>query len=400
MAVVPLAIAVWFLLVKAPRAVAVVVLAALCGAALFFPFIASSDPYAYAYYGYETTVGVKPYHPQQTRELESDAALSRLEQLFPAGSSVRIPNYGPVSLAEYAVVAKFAGPSLLRFIMTARVVNLLLALCCGLLCALCAANGISRWQAFAYFVNPLVLVESVAFVHSDVLMLALLLAAFLAYRRGALPLCAALICLATLARSIAGLAFIPLLAIVVPERGLRGCFGMAAAAVGTLVSVAAVSDLVFGGFGLGGSPAIEMFSSPASVLLSFVMPAQAVLVAGATCQAVFGLVLTLAAVARRAYSMLPLTALAILPMVRSWYAQWAVPLLSVSDDVRVRWATVILTCTAIFAEWPELTGHTDRLTWSVVLLVQWGSAVVAFAVASRRFGWPGQALVRRGAKGP
>lgn len=381
MIVVPVAVVAWLLLVKAPRALAIPVFGVLCFCALTFPYIASSDPYAYAYYGYESVSGIRPYSAAPNGE--SNEALNRLEQLFPPGSSVRMPNYGPVALAEYALLAKTAGRSLLRFVLTARAFNLLLVLLCGFLCALAAPAGISHWKAFAYFANPLVLVESVAFAHSDILMLALLLGAFVGYKSGRLALCASLIVLAMLTRSIAGLAFIPLILTVARERGLRHCFGIAAGACVTIALTALFSYAFFGGFGLGGSPAIETFSSPASVILSFVIPSSAVLVAGATCQALIGLGLTLTAIARRMYSYLPLSALTILPMIRSWYAQWAVPLLSISDDVRVRRATAALTCTAIFSEWPELTGHTDRLTWAVILVLQWGCVIGAAASGAR-----------------
>lgn len=382
MAAVPAAVALWFVVLKAPRPLALAAFAGLCLSALVFPYIASSDPYAYAYYGYETTAHIKDYSPARRNEPANNAALKRLEQLFPTGSSVRTPNYGPVALAEYALIAKIAGPSLERFIMTARVCNLLLVLTCGFLCALAAPLTLSRWKAFAYFANPLVLMESVAFVHSDILMIALLLAALIAYKRGRLAVSAAMIASAMLTRSIAGMAFIPLIVIAVPQRGLRGWTGIAAGAGLTLAVAGVLSYRLFGGFGLGGSPAIEVFSSPASIVLSSVLPANAVLVAGATCQAIFGLGLTLVVVARRRYSFLPLSALTILPMVRSWYAQWAVPLLSISDDVRARRAAAALTFTAIFSEWPELTGHTDRATWAVILLVQWGCSIAA-ALAAR-----------------
>lgn len=351
---------------------------------LFFPYIATTDPYAYAVYGYEALLGQNPYvapsHSPQTRS----QALNALYKFFPSGSVDRTANYGPVAVLQYREIARASRDSLARFILLGRMTNAALVLILAWLLMLLRAPGTSRLQSAFVAFHPLVLLESIAFFHGDILMLVLLCAALLAYRKGAIEVCAVLIVLAAEVRAIAGVALVVLLMKAAQERETRTVLRAAIASSAAGALTAAASIAAYGTFTLGGSPAIGPYTSP--MLLAFNAGSASLrhIALGGAAQALAGLAILAWVMLAKRYRYVPFCALSVLPIVRAWYCQWLVPLLALESRSDVNYAAALLAGAGIVAEWPEMTGHSDALTWSVILCLQWIPPVAAFALHAMR----------------
>jgi hypothetical protein len=356
----------WWMLLRsgAPRAVLAICGVIAAAMSLFFPYVSTTDPYAYATYGYEAAHGISPYRQPPDLPRDTGAPLKTLYAFFPRGSWNRVANYGPVAVAQYDLLARIAGNSLQRFVVLSRVFNL------GLLVLLALALRRVGGNAFVAF-HPLLLIESVAFAHGDVLFLVLLAFAYVAYRRGSLVLCASLIVLATEVRAVAGLAFVVLVLALLQEERTRDLLRpVTAASIIAAISVA-VSFLAYGGFTLGGSPAVAPYSAPLALALNLHGVSHTGIVLGGALQAIAGLVLLLIALRSRQFFSVPFCALATLPIAQSWYCQWVIPQIAFERRTAYAAAAVALSGTAILAEWPQMTGRSDLATWAVILAVQW-----------------------------
>lgn len=347
-----------------------------------FPYVPSTDPYAYALYGYEALHGTTPY-ASTARNASNSNVLRTLDRFFPSASSNRIANYGPVAVLQYQAVAFAAGESLERFVLLQRAFNASLIVLLGWLLMLVRPPGCSRREAAWTAFHPLLLIESIAFGHGDILMLALLCAALAAYRRGAVVFCAALLVLACEVRLVAALALAVLL-IEVSRRSTRALTQAICSSIATLAVTAVAAIAAYGKFTFGGAPAIEAFSSP----LIFAFDAFGVTFKhvgqGLMSQAALGLALIAVALMLKRYLYLPFAALAALPIVRAWYCQWVVPAIALTADRSIRIAAGVCAGVAIAAEYPAMTAHSDLRTWGVILLVQWLAPIAALLWPSGR----------------
>jgi hypothetical protein len=239
------------------------------------------------------------------------------------------------------------------------------------------APGTGRLQSAFVAFHPLVLIESIAFVHGDILMIVLLCAALAAYRKGAVEACALLIALATEVRVIAGLALLVLVMKAAQERDARSVLRALGASSLTVALTGGWAIASLGTFALGGSPALGPYTSP--MLLTFNAAAASMhhIALGGASQAIAGLAIVAWVMLAKRYEYVPLSALTVLPIVRAWYCQWLVPLLAVEGRSGVTYAAAALAGIGIVTEWPEMTGHSDAATWAVILCLQWIPPVVA-----------------------
>jgi hypothetical protein len=337
-----------------------------------FAYVPSTDPYAYALYGYKAAHGASPYTATDTASNGSPSnVLAALYEFFPRGSTDRIANYGPAALFEYETIAYAAGDSLHRFVILLRGANACLVIILAWLLSMLRPPGVSRSRAAWVAFHPLVLLESVAFAHGDLLMIVLLCAAFAAYRKGALSSCAMLIVAAAEVRMTAGLALLVLAVEVERRYGFSRVLRTAAAAAATLGVSAAASMIAYGSFTLGGAPALEAYSSPMMLAFDAAGVTTQHVQIGLVVQALLGLALIAFALRSKRYAFADFGALASLPILRAWYCQWILPLIAIERDRRVRAAAIAAATVAIVAEWPAMTAHSDAATWAFILMLQW-----------------------------
>jgi hypothetical protein len=367
------ACAAWALVARARARVgtAAVCAAVALAAAIAFPYVPSTDPYAYALYGYEAMHGITPYADTVQAGSPQPEPLAKLYQFFPRPSSNRVANYGPLAVLQYEAVARVSGNSLGRFVLLLRCLNAALLLALAWLLTLLRPPGTARVQAAWVAFHPLLLLESVAFAHGDLLMIVLLCAALVLYRRGAYSLCAAVIVAAAEVRLAAALALLVLCVEVDRRYGISRLVRTVAAAAATLGVSAAASIVAYGSFTLGGAPAIEAFSSPAILAFNAFGVTMRHVAAGLLVQAAFGLLCIAVVLRLRRYLYLPFAALAGLPIMRAWYCQWLVPIAALERDSAAGSAALTAASVAILAEYPAMTAHSDAATWSIILALQW-----------------------------
>lgn len=359
------------LLVRTPRRAAVGTCAAIgLACAMLFPYVPSTDPYAYALYGYEALHGATPYAASPASASNASHALNALYRLFPPRSSNRVANYGPVAVLQYEAVAFAAGDNLAHFIVLQRVCNAALLALLAWLLSLVRPPGTSRRRAAWIAFHPLLLLESVAFGHGDLLMLVLLCAALAAYRNRSNALCTVLIVLAAEVRLVAALA-LAVLFIELSRSDVRALVRCMCATGAAFALTAAASIAYYGTFTFGGAPAIEAYSSPAILALDAFGVSMRHVGQGLVLQAAFGLICIAVVLRLRTYRYLPFASLAALPIMRAWYCQWLLPLAALTSDRRAQIAAALCASIAIVAEYPAMTAHSDARTWSIVLALQW-----------------------------
>ena len=367
------------------------------GTAFAFAYLPTTDPYAYALYGYEAAHGQTPYAAVSAATAPGSRALATLYRFFPPGSTDRVANYGPAAVLEYHAVALAAGDSLRRFVLVLRAFHALLLLLLAWLLAQIRAPGLMRSQAAWVVFHPLLVLESVAFGHGDVLMLVLLGAAFLAYRKNAFAASAVLIVAASEVRMAAGLALVVLFLETNRRYGTLAFARTAAASLAAFAGTAAAARAAYGHFTLGGAPSLEAYASPMMLAFNAATVTAAHVRYGMAAQALCGFAIVVLAVRFRRYALAGLGTLAALPIIRAWYCQWAVPLVAVDADPRVRAASFAAASIAIIAEWPAMTGHSGVAAWSVILSLQWLLPAAAAGLARLR---PARALPAQIAASP
>jgi hypothetical protein len=368
--------------VPAPALAVCVITAA--AVSLAFPYVATTDPYAYALYGFQAAHGHTPYLTVQNSAAAPSTALRTLYDFFPADSTNRRANYGPAAVLEYHAAALAARDSLTRFLNLQRLVNISLICVLGWLLTLLRPPGQRKIDAAFSAFHPLLLIESVAFMHGDILMMVLLCLALLAYRKDRVAVCASLIVLAAEVRVIAGLALIAVLMQCAQDRRTRDLLKALSASSATFAATAALAIVTYHAFTLGGSPAIDAYSSPLILAFDSFGVSLQHLSQGGSLQALFGLTLVIIALRARNYRFVPLSALAILPVLRGWYCQWIVPQIALEAKASVRYAGAALAGVAIIAEWPSMTGNSDLTTWAIILSLQWLPPVLALVICESR----------------
>lgn len=344
--------------------------------AIFFPYVSTTDAYAYALYAYEA--GVLHLSPYAAHVLPANDVARSFDALFPTvNSDIRVMNYGPVVAFTYGAIGAVFGKSLTLLIFGER---LLSAVCVGLT-AFVFASAVPqterRRSLTALWLSPLLLVEGVGFTHGDVLMLLFLAAAYAAFKRNAWAAAGVLIALAAGTRSVALLAAFAAFAYLFKTERRTALFLSGGFAV-TLGALGVASFLVFGTVSFGGGAALDPFGSPIAILVNLfggVNYEHSVIAAGV--QAAAGFTLAAIAIVSLRYDLIPFAALAAVPALRPWYCQWIVPLLSVPVSRRARNGAWIVATLAILGEAPLLIDGSLAIAGTAVA-IQWAAA--AFVV--------------------
>jgi hypothetical protein len=375
-------------------------------AALAVPFFPTSDPYAYAMYALEA--GPLHLDPYLTHVLPATASSwsAPLSAIFPDTQSyVRVSNYGPVAAFAYGLLAwPLSHAPLSVFLYAERLFGALLVALTGYALSRSAPGEQGLRRVASFILNPLVILELIAFAHGDALMMVFLAFAFAAWKRGAVGAAAALCVLALATRSVAVLALGALfLALLRTDRTALPRAFVGAALAGT--SIALASFALYGEVSLGGVPAFNRFSAPLVMLASQFFENNALLI-GVVIQAAFGAIL-LVFISRRWWSRplgsglawLPFGALAALPTIYPHYLTWVVATGSVSDDERFRAAARVATLIAPLFYIVRMNVFPapgpSPLASAAVLLVTWGTVLAYLALR----GQPGAALRERSAYG-
>ena len=341
--------------------------------AIGFPYVSTTDAYAYALYGYDAGVShVNPYDPRGGH-LPRTGAERGLAQLFPdRRSQVRVVNYGPVFVGLYAALARAAHGSLYRQILLERM------LCAAALLALGLLAGRMTFIALC----PLAILESIAFAHADVVMLALLALGYWVYRRGNVGWCAVVVVLAAEVRSIAFLALVVLALDVLRSGRLRG---LARATVGTCAAIgvtAALSYAWFGRFSTGGAPVLTAYSSPAVVLAGLAGGSVRAYLFFTGIEALVAMLLAARALLRARYDLASAATMAALPSLFPWYFTWIVAVGSISRDPAFSAAAVAVAIAGVLGEVPLL--NAIPVGWCVAMLaVQWVLPIGTYVVVRR-----------------
>jgi hypothetical protein len=358
-------------------------------AVLAIPFFPTSDPYAYALYALEA--GPLHLNPYASVSLAGSALpwAAPLAALFPDPAAyVRQCNYGPVAVFAYAALAlPLAHQPLLAFLYAERFFG---AVCVAVAGALLASGGADADRAkrlASYVLHPLVLCEFVAFAHGDALMLALLAAAFVCWRREAFGWAAALCVAAVATRSVAVLALLAIVLVLLRDRpralprALGGAL-LAACAIG------AASLAAFGEVSLGGAPAFNRFASPLSFAATL-FDGSAPLVTAVFAQAALGIALA-AIVVRRWWlrrdglAWLSFAALAGLPAIYPHYLGWVAGVAATRPGPRLEAVARVATFAAplwYVARMNLITPpQPSELAYGLALALTWGSALLALVL--------------------
>lgn len=351
--------------------------------AIAFPYVSTTDAYAYALYAYEA--GVLHLSPYAAHVLPANALTASLNALFPTLSSdVRLLNYGPSFALAYAAVGSAFGRTLPSLIYGERFFSALCGTLTAVFLALASERNDRKRVVTAIVLSPLLLIEGVAFAHADLLMLVLLAAAYLAWHRGANWGAGALAGAAMGARSIAVIALAGAFVYAVKSGNRARAFPLLAGAAVALCGLAAVSYLAFGTVSFGGGAALDPYGSPmamAANLLGGVDYGHTVVAAGL--QVALGLTLAGLAMLNANYDLVPLAALAAAPSLRPWYCQWAVPMLALPVSQRANRAATAIVFLAILSEAPLAIDGSLAIAGTVMLL-QWTVPVVTLALANVR----------------
>lgn len=371
---------------RVSRTLLVALTAAAISAAMLVPFVPNIDPYAYAFYAYESFVlRLSPYAAHHL--IAADAAGRTFALLFPEGANpLRVSTYGPLFSGIYALLI---GPlftvSLGTALLGERLLGAAALLALAALLSSIAAGPGRRQKIFAAIaLNPLLLLESVSFAHGDVIMLALLAAALVLYRKQRFAWAAVCCVLAVETRSIAILALIVLFVELLRRRAYRPCAFAAGAAMLALAITAAASFYAFGAFRLAGPFLYADRGAPGTVLSALLGGSGlAALKAGLLLDACIGACAVYFAIRNRLYALVPLGAMLALPAVEPQYAQWLAPFAALTSNRPYRIALVGFMLAAPLQMVLDMTSHADDpILRSCVVAVLWGVPAIAYGLAS------------------
>jgi len=373
----------WFRLTAAslPLRVTAGIALAVYAVALFFPYVSTTDAYAYALYAYEA--GMLHLSPYAAHALPSSGPGALLNALFPTpASDVRVLNYGPSFAVAYAIVGALFGRSAASLVYGERLLSALCIAATGAFLAAASPPEQRRSILTAVLLSPLFLIEGVAFAHADVLMLAFLACAYYFFKRGSFAVMGAAIGAATGARSVALLAAIAGFSYLL-KTNRRAAPAFAGGVAVSLLALAALSAGAFHSVSFGGGAALDPFGSPALILANLAggisFPHS---VAAAGIQAAIGFALVGLAIVNRRYEFVPVAALAAVPALRPWYCQWAVPVrcLPVSRDALG--ISAIVVSMAILGEASLLIDGSFAIAGTIVL-TQWTIPIAWLALRRR-----------------
>lgn len=338
-------------------------------AAIAFPYVSTSDAYAYALYAYEA--GVLHLSPYVAHALPATQTGVTFAQFFPdVHSDIRVMNYGPVFAFAYAAVGALFGGSVSSLIYGERIFSAACVAVMALLLSRARSVAEPRRAVALVLLSPLLLIEGVAFAHGDALMLVLLVAALLFWERERTLESGVFIGLAIGVRSVALFALLAAMLYVYRTQKARivALCGGALSAIGVS---ALASYAVFGGVSFGGGAAIDPFGSPAAIIANImggVNFSHTVIATGI--QAALGMTLIAIALLANAYEYVPAGALAAAPSLRPWYCQWLLPALALPSSRTARRISYAIVTLAILGEAPLMIGDSKMLAIGVVL-IQW-----------------------------
>lgn len=338
--------------------------------AVVIPFVLSADIYAYALYTLETfALHTSPYAPHHFAA--PSVILKPLVTLFPSERlGERIANYGPVFIAVWgAPVALFTAVSLKAMIIAERVTGAVLLLALAFLLSFAQTSARARRLVFiATALNPLLIFETISFAHGDICMMVFLAAAYAAYRRNHISLAAVLCILAMETRAVAAIALVVLFIDLSAKRGIKASVSPLAFAAGTLLLTAIISTRFFGTFTLGNAPTL---APGAPLVILFELFGLKSFPFGVALQAAIGVFALYLALKSRAFRFVPVAVLAALPVVRSWYLQWLVPVATLSDDRALQAGSLAAIMLAPLADVPEFLARGGLPIWIFVVSIQW-----------------------------
>jgi alpha-1,6-mannosyltransferase len=361
-------------------------------AAVALPCLPTTDPYAYALNGY--VAGPLHADPWTPGPLPASGWGATLAQMFPdADALVRRCNYGPVFVAVYASLALvFHALPLGVFIAIERVFCALCVAGAGLAVMRAAPVGSSGASRVArLLLNPLVVLELVAFAHGEALLLALLGAAFLAWTRRTYEWAAALTVLAAGVRSVAVLAVVALL-LAAWRMDARRLPRIVAAVVATCVVMFGFPGIVYHDVSLGGLPLFNPWSAP------FIFAAGALHLEDAFAAGVIAALSVASLVAYLAMrswwkrpgaqlAWLPICGMIASPALYAHYVVWFVSMRAVTDSRRIELVARAATAAAPLLYAVHLNPFpppgSPPWAYAIVETVVWGTIVVAAVVAAR-----------------
>jgi len=233
--------------------------------------------------------------------------------------------------------------------------------------------------------NPLILFESISFAHGDILMLVLLAAAFVLYRNGRYCLCACLCVLAVETRLTAIFASVALFAVLLYSKRYADMLRVVLVSAITALTTWGWSVAAFGVFRLTGSAIFfSHYDAPltivATLLLGGTVPA---LMIGTLLQSGIGIVLGYAALRERLFSLMPVAALATLPVLEPWYAQWLAPLAVLTSNRAYRVSIcvfMLLAPTTMFTDMVPVPNF--PVTRSLTVMLQWALPLLTYVYLS------------------
>ena len=360
---------------------------------LFVPYLPTSDPYAYALYGLEAgPLDLSPYVPQAFDSSHSPWA-SALLGIFPDSHAyARTCNYGPVFVFVYASLALvLMHAPLLAYLIAERLLGVLALAIVAFILMRADRDTRGVNHAARFVLHPLVITEFVAFAHGDVVMFALLAAAYFAWRRGWFGGAAALCVLSVGVRSVAVLALAALLLYVLRLRPRAIPASVAGAFVAGLAMYVS-SRVLLGGFSLGGEPIFNALSAPGLALASM-LGLRSPIAIGVTAQAALGATIALL-LARRwwekpkldALAWWPWAALAAGPSIYPHYLTWTVAVASLHESRRMRFVTAIGSVCAPLLYLTHMNVFPapgpPREVYIGVLAILWVSVILALAYRS------------------
>ncbi len=348
--------------------------------ALAMPFVPTTDPYSYAFNAYVPFV--LKQSPYFAHHLSSGSPVAATLNLILPEEQIRVVNYGPVSVAlNSLLVGPFGLISLKAMLIAERAAGAICLVALALMLSMTQSGNSARRQTFiAIALNPLLLFQSVSFAHGDIFMLLLLAAAYVLYRKGRFGFAACLCVLAMETRFTALLAAVVLFIVLLRRKQFADAGRAVIVAAATVAVTWLWSERAYGAFHLTGfSFFYSNYDAPVTIVVTLVLGATALaLMLGTFLQAGLGAFMAYVSLRERFYSLMPVAALATLPVFEPWYAQWLAPIAVLTSNTAYRGgiiAFMLLAPTQLYlnmtvqANAPGLRAAFVLCQWIIPLLV-------------------------------
>jgi hypothetical protein len=380
------------------RLIAVTAVPALC-LMLVVPFVPNADPYSYAFAAYVPFVlKQSPYAPHALGALPAQAAT--LAWLLPGQHNpLRTANYGPVFIGLYALaVGPFGYISLKAMLLAQRVLGAVLLLLFGTMLTRLQPDAVSKRRVFiATVLNPLLLFETVAFTHGDIVMMVFLVGAFSLYRRNWIAPCAAVCVLAAETRVVAAVALVVLVADLLHHRRYAAAGAAAASAIITAFAVSAIGERLLGGAGhVGGFFYADANSIGTAFTWLTASTARNAVILGFLIDAAIGAALLYVALRERLYIVALVAVFAALPGIEPWYLQWVAPFAATATSIPWRnalMASMAIAPSGMYLEMTQLSVAAPAAHATVVVLL-WVLPLAVYLVSKATIAIPGKAVAR------